>query len=510
MFTTLGNSKELQRIRAAERCSTDASFCPELMLGKYTANPAQRRAMEVWRRRAQLVGSIELGGGKTLIAAGLKPDLVMGPGGHRYKIIKDFVDAGFPEPKFLSYEEMTLKNRSDKLDRLRPKLIVCDEAHYLTETHTCTKRLQKYLQKNPATGFVPLSASLVPTRDPLKYAHLFDMALMGNSPFPHGRSERRVWKQCLDLNEPMTSPGVLGADKLQAIDWLKHRIATWPGVVYIPDDQQIGVALNIREHYGIISENYGYLQGLEETWAMPDGRELLSASEVWDAGRQLALGGYYKWTARPPHHWSEARRNFARFVREKIRYTEDIETEAQVFEKFIDAYEVRAWLAVREEFKPEKKWVQLNNSLAANLTEHILIKDTPSLVWCYYPGAAWSLSQQLGVPYFHEPNREFEKYSGTCVISQDAFTAGLNLQRYAHNVFLTPDADPDAWHQRLGRTHRFGQERDVSCDVLLLNENYAASFQEARKTAAGDRANKLSKATYLHTPYSATAVPARF
>jgi hypothetical protein len=99
------------------------------------------------------------------------------------------------------------------------------------------------------------------------------------------------------------------------------------------------------------------------------------------------------------------------------------------------------------------------------------------LRYCGDRGIIWSGHRAFedlksSVPYFGQhglskTNGSIDSYLGACIASIAANSEGRNLQRYCHNLILSPPANGARWEQLLGRTHRYGQKADtVTVDVI--------------------------------------------
>ena len=101
----------------------------------------------------------------------------------------------FTPPQVLSYG--ILSTQTDILERLKPDLIVADEAHYLRhKTSARTRRFLRYFHNNRC-NFVALSGTIT-AKSLLDYAHLLELALRERTPIPLNRYELERWAACID------------------------------------------------------------------------------------------------------------------------------------------------------------------------------------------------------------------------------------------------------------------------------------------------------------------------
>jgi hypothetical protein len=493
-----------------------------------------------------LFAMIGVGWGKTLIALLLpdvmqsikavylvKPDLKK----QLEREIDEFYLKHFDIPidriHIVAYSELSSTKNAEILDEIKPDLIIADEAHCLKNPKSNrTKRFLRFMDANPSCRFAALSGTMT-TRSLTEYAHLIELALRKNSPLPKSYYELRAWAGALDVNpSEHFHPGALEmfcAPGESIEDGFRRRITETPGVV-ATQKEEIGTALYIQPRLTKVPRGIQEIMRRVQThWCLEDEEneykeEFTDATQLWSVLRQLACGFYYVWkwpNDEPNREWLEARSNWNREVREKLKRSgvgmdspHLLAQAAQRYSKWLDSG--------CKGPRPEKSWD------SAYWEDWRVWKDTPpppveavwlddfliraSLSWAKNLEAAiiWyehrAVGEKLGefLPLYGpgddaglaDPDRE-----KVIVCSIRAQGTGKNLQRFSRNLFTSLPPNGSTFEQTTGRTHRNGQ---LSDDVLIdyFEHSGSESFEKILKDAeyvektTGDR-QKALYATYL-------------
>lgn len=263
----------------------------------------------------------------------------------------------------ISYEMLGRESGKDKLNELRPDLIISDETHkFRNFDAACTKRMQRFMVANPTTMFCGMSGTI--TKRSLKdYWHLLFWALRHHMPVPRSPDEAARWSEALDEKKTDSmgrrQPGALlqfcSTEELQAIapkprdpntlgltrtiqmpeeafraklkaarQGFQRRLRDTPGVICSPN-RNLDCSLIIRRldvHPSPIVEEH--LARLREEWVTPNGDLLTMPTEVWRVAREIATGFYYRWEPPPPEHWMKARSAWNWVVRQVLDPREGI------------------------------------------------------------------------------------------------------------------------------------------------------------------------------------------
>jgi hypothetical protein len=222
----------------------------------------------------------------------------------------------------VSHDQLSSMNSSSLLDRLRPDLIVIDEAHAFRDlTSARTRRLVRYVVANPGTRVVAMSGSLA--ADSLRdFAHLLELALREGAPIPLNEHVLSQWCAALDhRGEPegadwsaiwpvvrafaLNDPGPLHIDsparirladrERVALSAYGRRLRTTPGIV-LSRGAVCRAGLRLRLWRPTPPRSIVVaLRALLGSWVLPDGTELVDALEMDRHRRTIARGYFYRW-----------------------------------------------------------------------------------------------------------------------------------------------------------------------------------------------------------------------
>ena len=284
---------------------------------------------------------------------------------------------------------------------------------------------------------------------------------------------------------------VVDEDLARARQIFQRRLLETEGVVATPGESvACSLYLSAVEYTPnrVTEDNFAKLRS---TWETPDGWALSEAVQVWRHARELALGLHYVWDPRPPDEWLNARRSWAQFVRETLRYSKTLDTELQVANACrsgsLERHELDSWQAIRPTFTPAPRplW---HDDTALELCQAWL-KKHEGIVWCEHTFFAEELSKRSGVPYFgakglDRQKRSIEDAKGPIIASVAANSTGRNLQRWHSNLVTSCPSTATTWEQMIGRTHRDGQQADeVTVDVLFGCWEHFDGMAKARAAA---------------------------
>jgi hypothetical protein len=518
--------------------------------GTMRLRPVQAIALFEAMESGGLFGPMRVGSGKTLVTAMIpavleaKRPVLLLPAALLDKTAIDFKALRVhwriaTNLQLISYELLGLVQSAQKLEYIRPDLIVADECHYL-KNHRAgrTRRVTRYMREHPETKFVGVSGTVM--KGSVKdFAHLLRWALKSGAPIPVTDDETTAWAEALDekvnplsrrqpegLFELDTIPpsvsheepplilreGVLGnlvdraAMKLDSLTRARRvfqsRLLETKGVV--ASSRTDGVTCSLRvsaleyqpapiteQHIGNMRHGVKDAQG-EYTvlpWSTPDGWTFSQAIEFRMYLRQLALGFHSIWDPRPPVEWINARRNWAVFVRETLGRSRTLDTELQVANAVdagrLDTRTLDAWREVRDTFKIQPRDVWHDDTALGVCGEWM--EREKGIVWTEHVFFARRLAQLTGVTYYGANGLSDGGESITGVKAGKAIIAsvpangiGRNLQMFSANLVTSFPPSPHTVEQLFGRTHRDGQEADtVTVDILLGCREHHDAFYRA-------------------------------
>ncbi len=472
--------------------------------GEMSLRGVQAQALFELMAHGGLLAPMGVGTGKTLvfllasIVLGLKRAIGLWPAAllekterERRELLRHWrLDKGL---QLFTYEMLGRECSARWLEKKQPDGIITDESHCLKNPDAArTRRVKRWMSDHPKTKFVAMSGTL--TKNSVRdFAHLARWALTPEgAPVPMHEGELGEWADALDERvQPLkrVRPGVLvrlarpedivpGDDTATARRAFHRRLVETPGVVCSLNAEQVDCSLSVTANiYPVNSVTDSNFEKLRLMWETPDGWALSEAVDVWRHARELAIGFHYVWDPRPPEEWLEARRAWAKFVRDVLSRSRSLDSEKQVRSAVLagDLKQGReiwnAWEEIRPTFQVNQKAVWHDES-ALNICAEWM-SDNVGIVWTDHTFFGHELSRRTKWPYFGQQGLDARGNSildvkGPIIASVAANGTGKNLQRYRHNLITACPTGAAVWEQLLGRTHRPGQLADeVTAEVLV-------------------------------------------
>lgn len=436
-----------------------------------------------------------MGSGKTLVTM-LAPSLV---GAQRPVLVipalqektrKEFLEYrkqwAVTLPTLLTYNALGHPTHERDLERLRPDLLILDEAHRVkNEAAAVTRRIDRYISEH-RPRVIALSGTLL-THQLQDWAHIMRWCLGARAPVPWGKPATERLSNELTKLWPDIAP--LPHDYF---GFVRSRAGVVP-TLGSPCDQPLRIG---QWQPSLPTEVERLIEQVLVTGMRPDG-ELLEELEVPDCIAQLSLGFWYRWEPAPPRWWLEPRRRYNRLVRDVLEtFTPGLDSPSQVAAA-IDAARIagtaerQAWLAVKDRYTPTTVPVWVDDSVLRGAAQY------EGLIWVGYRAAGERL-HELGVPYFGGATNP-EPYRGPrAALSITAHGTGRNLQHWHRSLVLSLPGSALRCEQLIGRTHRAGQSRPVDVDMYTSTEYHQRTLariaQEAQNLAeASGTESKLWK-----------------
>lgn len=449
-------------------------------------------------------------------------------------------DPNLPTLYVVGYEELSGSKQTDLLERLKPDLVIADEAHSVSRrTAARTKRFLRHFTQNPGTRLCCWSGTLT-KRALTDYAHLADLALHDGSPVPRWWPTVEEWNSHLDPIKFSLEEGALRALALPG-ETAKQGLRRWTvetkGVVSSADDVSCEASLVITPvKLDVPPAVSKAIQAVAGSWDRPDGEALVDPLSVMRCLRELSCGFFYRWRwprGEPQQvidRWLQVRKDWHRELRERLKRggthmdSPLLLTKAAI--RWQNGYvhitrdehgnETRrevpphtkagplptwdsefwpAWEHVRNTAQPETEAVWLDDFMVDRCVRWLA--EAPGIVWFEF-GALEARLHSAGAGLVlgagDDASRRVLALRGderVCLGIRSHGT-GKNLQAFSRNLVAVPPADGAAWEQLLGRTHRQGQEADeVTVDVFTHG-----AFQQAL-----DKAKTL--AYYIESTFGA-------
>ena len=138
--------------------------------------------------------------------------------------------------------------------------------------------------------------------------------------------------------------------------------------------------------------------------------------------------------------------------------------------------------------------------------------EAPGIVWFKHVALGHRIAELGGLPYFGEGKKaeeaiKLERGNRSIVASIAAHGTGRNLQgAFSRNLIAEPPSAGKVWAQLLGRTHRYGQPKEiVTADCYLHTPEFVGAYANAiRRTdyvfETTGETNRLRFATKIDMP----------
>lgn len=422
---------------------------------------------------------------------------------------------GHPNLEIVSYALLGRASRATMLGDLQPDMIIADEVQRFKNLDAAsTKRMHRYMMANPNTIFVGMSGTIT-KRSLMDFHHLLQWALGPEQmPLPYERPEARLWALAVDEKVPFTQRMDAGAlrifcssvaprmDELRA--GLASRIIETPGVVAAPSATGVDASIimewwtptEVPEIRAAIDEMSWDPDHPDKDCFSPAGDLIVSGADYWRHVREASLGFCYTWRDPAPQVWLDNRKEWRRFVREVIldevevrsfnnrkgeATTRTLDSEFQVASacaagSLDSGGRWEAWQEVKGMYTP----VTIPHWLTTAVLEQIVHEAVGKrdLIWVEHVEVGLKLAELTGLRFFQRGGKDasgtmVEKIDGAeaVILSTASNAEGRNLQAWSSNTVVTPQASGLIWEQKMGRTHRPGQEADeVSWLVVMASE----------------------------------------
>lgn len=537
------NSIELQRVLALPRRDLDLSTVEDVTHifhkpgGTMSLLPIQSASLIEAAIMNGLFGPLPVGEGKTLLSLLLptaldsKKAVLLVPAPLREKTRREIAEVyskHFELPlsvlTIVAYTELSSQKDADILERLKPDLIIGDEAHALRHKNTARwRRLDRYAKAHPECRFAWLSGTI--TSDSIRnYAHLIELALRKASPLPRGYREVMDWAGAIDVKpEYVMLPGALKKLCAEGEDvraGYSRRLIQSRGVI-TTKKPSIGTSLVIRKLVPKIPERVqAVLKEIKKSWSV-EGNQFGDILQQHAYLRQVACGFYYLWDwpgGVVDHEWLKARSAWHTAVGERLQHPkpgmDSVGLCALAADRWLkgkregvvwNCPEWADWKAVKHRPEPPKKTVWIDDFLCrdalARAAEHVKEGD-PCILWVENRAIGFRLAEISGLVYYGEGTSADGVDQDILIASRRVQATGINFQHhYGSCLFFVPPSGVDA-EQSIGRIHRRGQQRDqVTASWYGHTPELVASMERARAQALYQETTLQQKQKLCYASY---------
>lgn len=560
------NSSDLERIIALPRrpaYSGKVDFVPEYTNkyrregGTWDLWPIQAFAIRDLEQAKGLVAHIKVGGGKTALgtlagtAVGAKRTLYLCP----HSVEEQVRNRAIPElakqfriPNLAgaihcsdtegllyvaSYE--LVSRRPEYLVKLKPDLIVLDEAHAVSNiTAARTKRFRDFVRSYRPNLVVMSGTLLAKSIEDLIFFCTHTLGL--GSPVPLSYQEGQLWASALDpQGEPSVSAPLGDFVRLcnpgeNPRSAFRRRFTETLGCV-ATSEEDLGTSLLIQKRkVKVPKEVHEALVKLKETWTTPGGDRIQYELDYFKYASQVACGFFYRWiwpVGVDPllkKEWLEARLEYHQEVREFLEHNHKRSLDSPgllavaadrwtTLERRLAEHtqkrqrEILNWLAKRGKpiwrSETRARWLNVKDQLSppteAVWISDFLVEDAATfdhgVIWYRHRAFGDALHAKTGWPICRdgEALEEFIKVgdsSRPLIVSLKVGDTGKDgLQKmYSEQLVCTPPGSNKGWEQVLGRLHRPGQKADtVTTAVYQHTPEYCKSVE-----------NSLEHAKFVH------------
>lgn len=403
-----------------------------------------------------------------------------------------------------SYQSLVGERGRNYLEAWQPDYIDLDEADEIANYHTAACRvLDRYIRARRAANkpLIVVAKTGTPARKSiLGYWHHLVWALDRGAPVPLNRAEAETWGAAIDeigdaLGRP--PPGPLGATLAEARANYLRRLYETPGAVIVDGDPcSAPITISVTPAREDATLNAAFESFLTDM-VNPGGIPVTDPLSRYLLDGQLGCGLYSYWDPPPPAAWVHARRESAKFAREKIidstRSNQPLDTEGQVFRAYRGHPTVEDWLAIRDTFRETTKVKWLAESTIDSVRDWVTAERAPGIVWCGSVEFGQLCATRLRLPYYGRlgacesdpgrPGLHAIKGDETIVASWQANKKGFNLQAYGRMLVVMPPSSAKWLEQLFGRAHRFGRTDEVRITILATSGATYDLLDTARREA---------------------------
>lgn len=418
-------------------------------------------------------------------------------------------------PRVLGLRQLTQEHNLNLLRRIGADLYLLDEVDVLkNQNSSMTKRIARDIdERNVRTVAMTGTGGRFSILD---ISHLVTWALKENAPVPLDFDELEIWADALDerstfegfgkARKRRTAPGkllelarVTGADfdieeeDVPEIGWaraaFRKRLTSTRGCI-ISDtdscDKALTIKLTTAPRDAVIEAAFHEFRAHDIS---PAGEDVIDSLQFWALEDAIGAGYCPRWVKQPPDWWADARKGYVKLCASIIRRTayssNPKDTAKAVRHAFGEHPIIQEWIDVKDKWKGKRETVWHSASVVKAAAAWA--RKTHGIVWTKSLAFGGALADATGLPFYgaeglDAAGRSIERDDGgrTVICSIASNMRGRNLQdRWWNNLVIGGVQSARYNEQLFGRTHRFGQEHDVTQNIMLTSGGSLYSFERA-------------------------------
>lgn len=383
-----------------------------------------------------------------------------------------------------SREQLAREGWADYLFDFQPDLIVIDESDEMSALERSTPlKIDNYVWAEGCEHVRVIALTATPSRNSIMgYWHIMRWCLREGAPVPTSHNEALELASALDEKTRVPRrplPGPWGATREQALENYRRRLLETPGVIIVDGDSckaPLTVRLRLAKEDPVLDEHFRVFRRRNRN---PDGITVTDPLSRWRMDGQMGCGLYSRYVEPPPPEWMEARREYAKFVRDAIsrsqRSNNPLYSERMVCRKYRDHEIIQRWREIKGTFDDKTESVWLSTSTVEAVLEWLAESPEPGIIWCGSVEFAKAVAKAAGLRYYAGKGKAKD---GTwllnapienIVVSWNANKKGFNLQPWCRQLIVMPPQSAKWLEQIIGRSHRSGQEKHVFIDILVTS-----------------------------------------
>jgi hypothetical protein len=461
--------------------------------------------------------NVPMGSGKTLISLLIplivpcrRPLLIVPPAAQKdFKLEFSEKRKLIPELmpiRMLSSGMLSTEKGKNLIKEIAPDLIIVDEVQmYQNFEAVRTYKMFEYINKMNVR-FFGLSATCL-SYEVEKFAHILQMVAKDNNPLPNSREIVLMMKELFkdeesyknNVNLFSVRSRIINTSRYDTLeDWLPKRLTQCENIVtsnIVSSNQPLSI---LEYKYPIPDGLSKHIKKLDDDWVLPNGEPIVEAIE-WHIQMNYMSLGFYRVQVFSDLSlktaYLESRRDWFKVIRGYMLYHRtDILDAPSVVTRLAEKGRLN-----RSEQRAYERYLKYSKVEVVNdyvdVVEPSFISDRVSeftsqhenlLVWFTHNRVA----EKTGLEYFTKGDTILDPKKRHIALSANSFYAIKNLQAWNNNLLLEPILEAKRFRQLVARTHRMGQQKQVTVWI-----NSSTPFLERKFYTTKSNLERLLKVT---------------